>query len=61
VPRSSSPFPLFLAIDYSGARTPSSRLAGLQVYAARAGEFRLTECWTSSAKSTSHFDVQASA
>jgi hypothetical protein len=61
VPRSSSPFPLVLAIDYSGARTPSSRLPDLQVYAARAGEFRLTECWTSSAKSTSHFDVQGSA
>ena len=31
-------FDLFIGIDYSGAQTPTSRLKGLRVYAARAGE-----------------------
>ena len=30
-------FSLFVGIDYSGAQTPSSRLKGLRVYAARSG------------------------
>jgi hypothetical protein len=30
-------FTLFVGIDYSGAQTPTSRLKGLQVYAARSG------------------------
>jgi hypothetical protein len=29
---------LFIGIDYSGAKTPESRLKNLQVYAARPGE-----------------------
>ena len=33
-----SAFSLFVGIDYSGAQTPSSRLKGPQVYAARSGE-----------------------
>ncbi len=33
-----SEFELFIGVDYSGAKTPTSRLKGLQVYAARAGE-----------------------
>lgn len=32
-----SDFSLFVGIDYSGAQTPTSRLKGLQVYAARSG------------------------
>ena len=32
-----SNFALFLGIDYSGAQTPTSRLKGLQVYAAQPG------------------------
>ncbi len=74
-------FDLFIGIDYSGAQTPTSRLAGLQVYALRPGvaeaeawfsptrsndgqrvgtadEFRLTERWTSSAKSVFQLDEQ---
>jgi hypothetical protein len=31
-------FDLYIGIDYSGAQTPTSRLNGLQVYAARPGE-----------------------
>ena len=31
-------FSRYIGIDYSGAKTPKSRLKGLQVYAARAGE-----------------------
>ena len=30
-------FQLHIGIDYSGAQTPTSRLAGLQVYAATTG------------------------
>jgi hypothetical protein len=30
-------FELHFGVDYSGAQTPTSRLAGLQVYAATAG------------------------
>ena len=33
-----SDFDLYIGIDYSGAQTPTSRLKGLRVYAARAGE-----------------------
>ena len=32
-----STFSLYVGIDYSGAQTPTSRLKGLQVYAARSG------------------------
>lgn len=32
-----SDFDLFIGIDYSGAQTPTSRLKGLQVYAAQPG------------------------
>ena len=45
-------FPLFLAIDCSGARTRTSRLPGLQVYAARAGE-KGCERWSSRSGATS--------
>jgi hypothetical protein len=31
-------FELFIGIDYSGAQTPTSRLAGLQVFASRPGQ-----------------------
>jgi len=33
----SGEFDLFIGIDYSGARAPTCRLKGLQVYAAKPG------------------------
>jgi hypothetical protein len=47
---SCAPFDLFVGIDYSGAETPRSRLAGLQVYAARSGGGEI-EKWASPTRS----------
>ena len=41
-----SNFSLFIGIDYSGAQAPTSRLSGLQVYAARPGGTE-ADRWTS--------------
>ena len=43
-------FELFIGIDYSGAETPTSRLPGLQVYAARPGAL-VPERWASATRS----------
>ena len=43
-------FELFIGIDYSGAQTPTSRLAGLQVYAQRPGAPE-AEAWVSPTRS----------
>jgi len=43
-------FELFIGIDYSGAETPTSRLPGLQVYAARPGAL-VPERWASPTRS----------
>jgi len=43
-------FDLFIGIDYSGAETPTSRLPGLQVYAARPGA-PVPERWASPTRS----------
>jgi hypothetical protein len=44
-------FELFVGIDYSGAEAPTSRLPGLQVYAARPGGPG-PERWASPARSS---------
>jgi hypothetical protein len=49
-------FDLFVGIDYSGAQTPTSRLPGLQVYAARTGEPGC-EKWRSPTKSNNQQHV----
>lgn len=43
-------FDLFIGIDYSGAQTATSRLSGLQVYAARPGATE-AEAWASPTRS----------
>lgn len=43
-------FKLFIGIDYSGAETPTSRLPGLQVFAARPGA-PVPERWASPTRS----------
>ena len=49
-------FDLYVGIDYSGAQTPTSRLAGLQVYAARPG-VPGTERWSSATPSNNRQHV----